>query len=454
MIPVEQQKEPSGAPRVRRTEHEAPVNLLTVLRLCMTQKLRCSEKTRRPSAATVSAVADVLDGGDFYPHDAIAAFAWPMLLQAGGLAQLTGGRLVLTTRGRAALTRPPHLTIPQLWQRWLNNSLLDEFSRVEEIKGQRSANVLSAAKPRRKLVGQALAGLTPGEWMSIDGLFTDMRAAGLNPVVHRSERALWKLYLEDPQYGSLGYDGHHGWSLLQGRYTLAVLFEYAATLGLIDIEYVPRRAPAMTTGTTGVATTSTSSAATTACPHSASIPWAPTPPASRATTPLPKTPARPSRRAASPSWRTSTSSPSTGCPPPTHFSWTLSPTGKPNGSGRSPPLLFCTPSTAGTPSTNSVATWTRPPRTPCPRPSPPCSMTLAVAPADSAMQVRPISSNARTRHWQPSSSATAACACCVPESASATLRSPPTVCRRSARPPWPWATRWPDGTRRAASGPL
>lgn len=239
MIPVQQQQEPTGTPRVRHTEHAAQASLLAVLRLCMTGKLRCSEKTRRPSTVTVSAVADILDSGDFYPHEAIAAFAWPMLLQAGGLAQLTGGRLVLTARGRTALTRPPHLTIPQLWQRWLNNSLLDEFSRVEGIKGQRSANVLTAAKPRRKLVGQALAGLTPGEWTSVDGLFTDMRAAGLNPVVHRSERALWKLYLEDPQYGSLGYDGYHGWSLLQGRYTLAVLFEYAATLGLIDIEYVP-----------------------------------------------------------------------------------------------------------------------------------------------------------------------------------------------------------------------
>ncbi|GAX51752.1 hypothetical protein [Streptomyces olivochromogenes] len=40
-------------------------------------------------------------------------------------------------------------------------------------------------------------------------------------------------------YGSLGYDGFHDWPLLQDRYTLAVLFEYAATLGLIGIEYVP-----------------------------------------------------------------------------------------------------------------------------------------------------------------------------------------------------------------------
>jgi hypothetical protein len=236
---VEQQQEHTDAPQVRHTEHEAQANLVAVLRLCAMGKLRCSEKTRRPGAATVEAVAGVLDGGDFYPHEAIAAFAWPMLLQAGGLAQLTNGRLTLTARGHAALTRPPHLTIAQLWQRWLNNSLLDEFSRVEEIKGQRAANVLTAAKPRRKLVGQALAGLTPDTWISVDGLFTDMRTAGLDPAVHRSERALWKLYLEDPQYGSLGYDGHHGWSLLQGRYTLAVLFEYAATLGLIDIEYVP-----------------------------------------------------------------------------------------------------------------------------------------------------------------------------------------------------------------------
>jgi hypothetical protein len=233
------QQDHTDAPQVRHTEHEAQANLLAVLRLCAMGTLRCSEKTRRPGAATVEAVADVLDSGDFYPHEAIAAFAWPMLLQAGGLAQITNGRLGLTPCGNAALTRAPHLTIAQLWQRWLNNSLLDEFSRVEAIKGQRAANVLTAPKPRRKIVGQALAGLTPGTWIAVDGLFTDMRAGGLVPAVHRTERALWKLYLEDPQYGNLGYDGHHGWSLLQGRYTLAVLFEYAATLGLIDIEYVP-----------------------------------------------------------------------------------------------------------------------------------------------------------------------------------------------------------------------
>jgi hypothetical protein len=46
------------------------------------------------------------------------------------------------------------------------------------------------------------------------------------------------LYISDPQYGSLGYEGYHDWEILQGRYTLCLLFEYAATLGLIDVAYV------------------------------------------------------------------------------------------------------------------------------------------------------------------------------------------------------------------------
>lgn len=47
----------------------------------------------------------------------------------------------------------------------------------------------------------------------------------------------WKLYLCERQYGSLGYDGSSGWNILQERYISAVLFEYAATLGMVDVAY-------------------------------------------------------------------------------------------------------------------------------------------------------------------------------------------------------------------------
>jgi hypothetical protein len=48
----------------------------------------------------------------------------------------------------------------------------------------------------------------------------------------------WKLYIGDPQYGSLGHDGYHGWAILQLRYLLCILFEYAAAVGIIDVAYI------------------------------------------------------------------------------------------------------------------------------------------------------------------------------------------------------------------------
>ncbi|MCH5641233.1 MULTISPECIES: helicase-associated domain-containing protein [unclassified Gordonia (in: high G+C Gram-positive bacteria)] len=222
---------------VRLTEQEALANLRTVLELCASGQLKCSAKTSRASAATVGLVASHLINGDFYPDDAIAAFAWPLLIQSGGLANLDGTRLALTPKGRAALGKPPADVIRDLWRRWLTHGVVDEFSRIDAIKGQRATNVLTAVKPRRATVAEGLAACPPGEWIEVDDLFSTMRRARLNPTIARSERALWKLYIIDAEYGSFGYDGYHDWSLLEGRYTLAVTFEYAGTLGLVDLDY-------------------------------------------------------------------------------------------------------------------------------------------------------------------------------------------------------------------------
>ena len=221
---------------VRLTEHAAQADLRAVLRLCETGKLRCSETTRRPAAATLKAVEEVLDEGDLYADEPIAAFAWPLLVQAGGLAELAGGRMQLTARGRRALQAPPHQTLRQLWERWLQHGIIDEFSRVEDIKGQQASGGrnLTAVAPRRQAVAAALGDAPPGRWIPIDAFFAFMRASHRKFEVVRDP---WRLYIGDPQYGSFGYAGYGEWNLVQGRYVLALLCEVAAVLGLIDVAY-------------------------------------------------------------------------------------------------------------------------------------------------------------------------------------------------------------------------
>jgi len=249
---------PSGPVLVRRTAPDALSNLVAVLELAADRQLRCIAATRRPFAATVRLVEDALVAGDYYAaardeagargeaglHDGaepIAAFAWPMLLQAGGLARLAGTGLDLTPRGEAVLARPSYQALGALWDRWLKSVSQDELSRIEAIRGQRKAATLTAAAGRRAAVAAGLAALEPGAWIEVDVLFLILQAQATPLTVARSPLARWALYLVDPSRGSLGPAGWRAWNALEGRYALCVLFEYVATLGVVDVAYTGPR---------------------------------------------------------------------------------------------------------------------------------------------------------------------------------------------------------------------
>ena len=230
-----------GPVLVRWTAPDALSNLVAVLELAADGQMRCGA-TRRPSAATVKLVEDVLVAGDFYDSgEPIAAFAWPLLVQVGGLARLTGSRLELSPRGRATLARPSYEALAALWTRWLGGVSTDELARMETIKGQRKPGTLTSAVIRRAAVAAALARLEPGAWTGIGKLLRTLRDQRPPLVAVRSLRALWRLYVIDSYYGSLGHVGSRAWDLIEGRYALCVLFEYAATVGLIDVAYTDPR---------------------------------------------------------------------------------------------------------------------------------------------------------------------------------------------------------------------
>jgi len=233
----------AGPVLVRWTAPDALSNLVAVLELAADGRMRCNATSRQPSAATVKLIEDALVAGDFYDagQQPIAAFAWPLLIQVGGLARLAGLRLELSPRGRAALASPSYEALAALWARWLAGVSTDEMARIEAVKGQRKPGTLTSAVTRRAAVAAALAGLEPGAWTGVGKLLGILRAQRPPLVATRSLRALWRLYVLDSYHGSLGHAGPRAWDLVEGRYALCVLFEYAATVGLIDVAYADPR---------------------------------------------------------------------------------------------------------------------------------------------------------------------------------------------------------------------
>src|SRR6185437_7323503 len=179
-VPVEQ----------RKMERTAAHDLLAVLHLAGTGKLSITDKNRWPTPSSLRAIAEVLDGGDFYPAPArksarpkddesddqedeeetagpIRAFAWPMLLQAGGLVKAHGNKLALTKAGREALTELPHVTLRALWESWVDNPDFDELRRINVIRGQtgKGKRWLTSPEDRREAIAAVLAECPVERWI-------------------------------------------------------------------------------------------------------------------------------------------------------------------------------------------------------------------------------------------------------------------------------------------------
>jgi len=78
---------------VDERERAAHEELATILRLIDAGWVAVSDRTRRPTSAAVRVVTSMLDTGDNDADDElgpIRAFAWPLLVQAAGLAERAG----------------------------------------------------------------------------------------------------------------------------------------------------------------------------------------------------------------------------------------------------------------------------------------------------------------------------------------------------------------------------
>lgn len=227
---------------VRETCRAALTNAAMVLARVAEKKIRVSAKTGRPTAATVKAIWELLCEGDWYDDvEPIQAFAWPLLLQGGGLVKTDGTCLELNQAGLKALNKDLAAGIKTIWNKWEKSTFIDEFSRVSAVKGQQSGSgrTMTSSARRRPMINALLRDLQPGKWIDVDELsrLAQSRAAYSFSLTNNE----WNLYIGEAHYGGLG--GYDTWPLLQLRYLLVYLFEYCATLGLLDVAYIdPARA--------------------------------------------------------------------------------------------------------------------------------------------------------------------------------------------------------------------
>ncbi len=231
--------------QTRSSQLSAIKELQAILQLIEFKPLKVSDKTNMPSSATITLLNKLFEGGDYYqgiklPYDKIGdikAIGWIFLLQAGKLIKRTGMSVSLTAKGKKALVGDLPDELKSLWSCWLNNKILDEFKRIHNIKGQASKIMKRGYTDpfeRRQKIESLLKILPANAWLSIDDVAKAFLVNNLEFQVTNNQA--WGLYIGDPDYGSLAGQGNT-WHIIEESYLLCVLFEYAATVGMIDVAF-------------------------------------------------------------------------------------------------------------------------------------------------------------------------------------------------------------------------
>lgn len=231
-------------------EAAAQHELYAALRLIELGKVTVSEKTLSPTAATTRKMGAELYCGDFFSEkdeeldnvykdklSPIRGYSWIQLIQQSGYSRRSNGKILLSSRGKALFQRNTSFAdgIKQVYQEWCQQNKVDEFARINRIKGQqrkgRHNNPMLTPPASRRMALNTLLRETPGgEWIQIDEWLRFIRASRNPPVVSDNP---WALYLVDAHYGNIDRD----FKAIEGRYIMVYLFEVLATLGMVDLIY-------------------------------------------------------------------------------------------------------------------------------------------------------------------------------------------------------------------------
>ena len=232
------------------TESIGQEDLRAFLSLVESEKLRVSTRTFLPLAAAVKKILPVLSEGEYAelpeaakPKEFVRPVGLTVFALNGGLAKhapsLSNDPMMLTDRGRRWLrTQDPQLLL-DAFETWTASDSVDELDRISAIRGLRSANtLLSPSYSRRERVIEALSWCPTGVWIDIEEFFRAIKIWQLDFPVELT--AYSNLRVGSGNYwGEYWGDATSYWRITHGLYVLVVLWEYLATIGAIDISYLP-----------------------------------------------------------------------------------------------------------------------------------------------------------------------------------------------------------------------
>lgn len=226
--------------QLAETEMVGRADLLTFLQLVDQGALKWGAGNQQLTAGSVLKVFNQLVAGDFRPEPekitgrhVIRPFGLDIFTQGSNLVTY-GGKLSLVGR-RYLHTQNPELFL-EAFERWVEQGAFDELTRIDQLHGLNARGTsLTPPASRREKVIEALSWCPTHTWIDIQDFY---RAIKIWHFDFDVEVTQWSNLYAGPyrDYGYMSSDDY--WLLVHGLYVNAVIMEYLATIGAVDIAYV------------------------------------------------------------------------------------------------------------------------------------------------------------------------------------------------------------------------
>ena len=222
------------------TELVGRTDLLTFLQLVDQGALNWSSTNRQLTVGSVRKVYVRLLAGDFHPEPekltgryVIRPFGLDIFAQGAKLVTYNGK---LSPAGREYLQTQDPAWFLEAFETWAEQGAFDELTRIAQLKGL-SARTTSLTPPasRREKIIEALSWCPTHTWIDLQDFY---RAVKIWQFDFDVEATQWKNLYAGP-YRDYGYMSDEDyWLIVHGLYIKAVIMEYLATIGAVDVAYV------------------------------------------------------------------------------------------------------------------------------------------------------------------------------------------------------------------------